>query len=145
MRSTVKSLLASLMLVAAVAGCGKSSSSASSTQSLAAIKASGTRLAADLEAGRYASACEGFSAATRAELGRFPQGGCAGALGLAQTAGGRKSQVVLGQLFRRALNTRLPHLKIKGDEALYNGAVEARYEQGRWRFEIHGSLGPKSA
>lgn len=109
-----------------------------------AIKASGEQVARDIEIGRSASACEGLTAAARAQFAHLPGGGCAGALAIARGVGGTQGKG-LAQLFRGALNGRLPHLRIEGNEALYNNVVEARYEEGRWRFEVHGSLGKKSA
>ncbi len=63
-------------------------------------------------------------------------------LALASTRG-HAGVKAFGEQFRHALDTRLPRFEVKGSEALYNGAVEARYEDGRWRFEGQGNLGEK--
>ena len=139
---------AATVLALIAAGCGSSSSGShpSTTASIATpparsspieeIKASGEQVASDLETGRYAGACEGFTTSTRAKLGHSPQG-CASVLALAHSVGGAEGRA-FAQLFRHALLTRLPRLQIKGDEALYHGNVEVRYEEGRWRFETQG-------
>ncbi len=140
-------MLAALALLAA--GCGSSAShthtgttgssaaAPTPTDALGEIKASGELVAADIESSSFERACEGFTQATRAKFAAFPQG-CAGALSLARAAGHSGARV-FGQLFRKALLTRVPHFQVKGYEALNHGVVEARYEEGRWRFEGQAS------
>jgi hypothetical protein len=130
-------------------GCGSGAATHSTTDAatapapapapgaaLAEIKASGEQIASDIEASMFQRACEGFTKAALAKLAEFPQG-CAGALELAH-AGSHTGARAFGKLFRHALLTRLAHFKIRGSEALYNGVVEARYEEGRWRIEGQG-------
>jgi hypothetical protein len=151
MTQGLRGAVAGLVLLAA--GCGSTSSGAHSSSAATApppkpvapaaeLKASGEQLAADLEASRFASACEGFTTAAVAKLAHIP-GGCAGALQLVHSAGGVGGKA-LAHLFRHALATRLPQMAVSGDEALYKGIVEARYERGRWRFEAQSSLAPST-
>lgn len=137
-----------VVLALIVAGCGAGSSTHSTSASSSApaprpgdapaeIKASGEQIAAAIEASMFQRACEGFTQATRAKFQAFPEG-CAGALSLARAAGHRGSRT-FARLFRTALLTRLPHFQITGYEAVYHGVVEARYEEGRWRFEGQAS------
>jgi hypothetical protein len=126
-------LLVVTLIAVTVAGCGSTSSPTSpESHSLAGIKDSGTRAAADMKAGRYTSACEGYGADSRKKIAAFFTGGCVGLLSRTKHP---------GQLFSALLAERLPGMQISGDVARYNGVVAAKYERGRWRFEVEGLEG----
>jgi|GEM_PF-5214789 hypothetical protein len=122
------------MLAPLISGC---SSATPATHSAAGLNAAGENMVANLEAGRFRLACEGFTASAQQLLAVFPRGGCTGALAFSRGLLAVEGKPQIGQLFRTQFATIMPHLRIRGDVAYYRGAVEARYEGGRWRFEGH--------
>jgi hypothetical protein len=121
----VNLLLRYLPLLAAIlAGCG--SSGPAGDHSVAGLNAAAQQLPVDLQHGRYDEACEAFTAKARASLAREP-GGCAGDL--------RLTYAFLGGQLDRWFNRVLPRIQVQGDTALFDGKVQARYEDGRWRLE----------
>jgi len=113
-----------LLLAIALAGCG--SSDPAGSHSAAGVKAAAREFAADVRAGRFSAACEGITAGARAELNRM-QGGCPGAT--------EYYYLFLRGEFGNWLQRVLPNIQVEGETAVYEGRVEARYEQGRWRLE----------
>jgi hypothetical protein len=113
-------------------GCG---SSDLTNHGLAGIEAARRDTVANLEAGRYTKACEDFTAAARIRLLVFPMGGCPGALAFARGFLAVDGRTRLGVQFERQLRQVIPHLTVEGEIARVGSVVEARYEQGRWRFE----------
>jgi hypothetical protein len=164
MRTTL--CLACLFAVAVV-GCGSSTSS--QDPSTTALAQSGRALSADLDAGRYGSACDGLTLIERHTLAQDiaivatklkgageaemlareitsivgkPRG-CVGFLAFAKTlAHAANANISLGGEFDRQLSHLLPAIQVRGDTATYHGVIEARYEGGRWRFEGHGHQPP---
>jgi hypothetical protein len=159
MRTT---LCLSCLFAVAVTGCGSSTSSQG--PSTAALGQSGRALSADLDAGRYGSACQGLTLVERHKLAQGiaivatklqgageaemlarevtsivgKPSGCVGFLSFAKTlAHAMNANTGLGEEFDRRLSHLLPAIQIRGDTATDHGVVEARYERGRWRFEGH--------
>ncbi len=134
--AATRSLRASRWLVVGLAGglagCG---SSELSDRGLAGIEAARRDTVANLEAGRFTKACEDFTAAARIRLLVFPMGGCPGALAFARGFLAVDGRTRLGVQFERQVRQAIPHLTVEGEIARLGSVVEARYEQGRWRFE----------
>lgn len=57
-------------------------------------------------------------------------------------ASASNAHTTIGRRFDRRLVGLLATVRIAGDIATYRGAVEARYEDGRWRFEGRGHQPP---
>jgi hypothetical protein len=115
------------LLAVILAGCGSSGpASGASSDSVAGVQQAGQRLLTDLQAGHYSEACEAFTATARASFAGGP-GGCASALPSLYGA-------LHGELDRWASQV-LPTIQVEGDTALFDDNVQARFEQGRWRFE----------
>ncbi|MFI4985364.1 MAG: hypothetical protein ACHP93_04820 [Solirubrobacterales bacterium] len=154
------------LLVAALTACGSASSHG---HSAAALNLAGRSLSADLDAGRYGRACEALTAkersvlaqeiemlATRLKGSKEPEllaretgmlagrlRGCVGFLAFARTlARATTTSTSLGREFASQLARLLPAIQIRGDTAMYQRVVEARYEAGRWRFEGRGEEPP---
>jgi len=117
-------------------GCG---STTASSYSAGGVRAAGENVAASLQAGNFRKACEGLTEAARSRLLVLPASGCPGALALARGLLAVQGKQGLGQTLRQRLERLLTDVQISGDQALYHGVVEARYEQGRWHLEAHGS------
>jgi hypothetical protein len=113
-----------LVLVAALIGCG--ASGPTDSRSAVGVRSAANRLVAAAAAGRYHEACEGLTAAARAPLEK-ERNGCTFVLLLARP-------FLLGQMGIR-FRAIFRNMRITGDTVLYRGAVQARYEQGRWHFE----------
>jgi hypothetical protein len=147
-------------------GCGSTSTRNSS---LSELRTSGFALSSDLDSGHYASACDALTQRERATLTRQtatltthltgpaeaehlarlivdhtgPLEGCVGFLEFASAlASASNAHATIGRRFDRRLVGVLASVRIAGDIATYGGAVEARHEDGRWRFEGSGNQPP---
>jgi hypothetical protein len=136
---------------------------------MTALAQSGRGLSADLDAGRYESACQSLTLIERHMLAQEiaivatnlkgageaeklarkitsiagkPRG-CVGFLAFAMAlAHAMNANTSLGREFDRRLSHLLPAVQVRGDTATDHGVIEARYEGGRWRFEGHGRQPP---
>lgn len=97
-------------------------------------------MAANLEAGRYRKACEGFTATSREAISVFPMGGCPGALAFVHGFLAVEGHARLGQLFEKRLRQADRHLSVEGGRALADGSVQAVYEDGYWQFEARKAV-----
>jgi len=126
-RAALLAVLVGILLGVVLVGCGSSGSSAfAGSRDAAGVRAVAQRLAAAAAAGRYGEACELLTLRARTSFTRF-RGGCPGEVQYLYLA-------LRGEL-SKWIATALPNLQIEGDSAIFEGRVQARYENGAWHLE----------